>query len=723
MSASIEQTFEDIDAKYEEIYQEFKPVWIEHPSFSKKEAFERIGMEYHKDSFLAKHIDKRLAEEDLPVTHKTGVNFKIIESSTKEDFEQLYQQFKEIWLANPKISKKKAFKQLGENQTKSRLEYINTRMKEDGLPQHYKHRGGRGKKRKASIGFFIDESEYESKYLEYKDLFENSELPIREIYKKIGVLENGCGCYAYIRDRCKEEGLNGYRRRALKRTPKTVKKTEEPKKKRGRGRPKKEQEPKTKKQSKKESETKNIQRKNKKFNNTSYTAIENSQELLQQFYKERNIKNATQKGYIASIKRWFEYTNYNNLQENINVYMKEEDEKIPMRNRSIKKEMLGFREWLLEDKAIKSDKSARSYFSKIGTIFRHYGIEIPQLPQVKMEKGYVSSYNDLPTHYMIKTACEQSPLDLKALILFMSSSGSAKAETLSVTVEMFLTGCNEYLDEPADATNIQDTLKALSDKHDIVPMIYLRRIKTDKWYYTCCSPEASYMIIESLKTRGESLGWTDHLFDYTPSLILTRFQEINDNNKWGYVGAYRRFRSHALRKFMASNIGLPRDQVDSFQGRSKDMIQEAYFKQDPKALKKIYLEAMHRVMVYENWGYGTTPSEIEQRAKRLKNGFNDDENIVDLSVIPETPEEIKSSVGLETDTETTAIVDKSTGNVQHNSMNSMPVTAPVQMPAGTIQGISISKELLQYAELMERGLLSVGEFNRVKQTLLRSVIR
>ena len=82
---------------------------------------------------------------------------------------------------------------------------------------------------------------------------------------------------------------------------------------------------------------------------------------------------------------------------------------------------------------------------------------------------------------------------------------------------------------PAGKNNIPETIKALSDKHDIVPLIYLRRIKTDKWYYTCCSPEASYMIIESLKIRKD-LKWDDKLFDYTDSLILTKFQEINDNN-------------------------------------------------------------------------------------------------------------------------------------------------------------------------------------------------
>ena len=635
-------------------------------------------------------------------TSTKELTFNIVENSTYNDFEDIYQRFKKIWLKNPDISKKQAFKQMGENQSRSRMKYVNERMKEDGLQEHYS--GGRQGRKRKTVKNIVEKSEYESKYQQYKDLFENTDMLIRDIYKEIGVAQNNQHCGRYISERAKEDGLNGHKRK-------------------NRINPKKKKQPvKTKKEPKKENKPQ--QNTKKTTRHLNIPQLNDSMELLNRFFNERNIKLSTQKGYIATVTRWFKFTGdkYKDLQDNIDFYMKEEDERIPTRDRSIKKDMLGFRESLLEDKSIKSDKSVRSYFSKLGTIFRHYGLEIPQLPQVKMEKGYVSSFNDLPTKDMIKTACEQSPIDLKALILFMSSSGSAKAETLSITVEMFLTGCEEYLEEPANANNIPETLKALSDRHDIVPMIYLRRIKTDKWYFTCCSPEASYIIIESLKIR-KNLKWGDKLFDYTGSLILTKFQEINDNNNWGYVGAYRRFRSHALRKFMASNIGLPRDQVDCFQGRSKDMIQEAYFKTDPKALKKIYLEAMHRVMVYENWGYGTTPAEMEQRRRRLSNDFNDNEKIVDLSVTPETPMEIKTSIGLESDTETTVTTDKNTRNVKQNSLNSMPVTAPVQMPVGTVQGISISKELLQYAELMEKGLLSIGEFNRVKQTLLMSVLR
>lgn len=794
----------DADAKYEAIYQEFKKVWVNNSSISKNDAFKEIGRTYNPDGFLAKHVNRRLVEDGLPVTHKKEVNFEIKESSTTDEFETFYQQFKEIWLANPKISKKEVFKQLGQNQTKSFVTSLNERMEEDGLSPHYKKCGPDKKRRKYPLKNHVEKSEYEQKYQEYKKLFETTDMPVSDIYKKIGVTQSGAhSCGQYIREKAKEDGLDGNARRVKireknRKTPKTVKTTNAKKKfipSKDKGEVEKEYEkafqeykhlflttelsiseirekvgvksynddkgkyfkkrckeehlnggsrrkklenknkaPAKKSKSKKKKQTpkpKNNKKGNRVgvhnspgFSDHVKKCVEKSNDIFEKFFADRNIKRATQKGYEATFHRWFDYhgDKYDTIQDCLDLYMGEEDKRIPMRDRSIKKELLGFRESLLEDPGIKSDKSVKSYFSKIGSFFRHFGLEMPTLPQVKLEKGYVSSYNDLPTHAMIKTACEQSPLDLKSLILFMSSSGSAKAETLSITVEMFLTGCNDYLDEPADATNIRDTLKALSDKHDIVPLIYLRRIKTDKWYFTCCSPEASYMIIESLKTR-KNLEWTDKLFEYTPSLILAKFQEINDNNNWGYVGAYRRFRSHALRKFMASNIGLPRDQVDSFQGRAKDMIQEAYFKQDPQSLKKIYLEAMHRVMVYENWGHGTTPAEIEQRAKRLKNGFNDNEKILDLSVIPETPEEIKSSVGLGNNAETTVASDKNTRNVQHNSANTMPVTAPVQMPTGMIQGISISKELLQYAELMEKGLLSIGEFNRIKQTLLMSVIR
>ena len=59
----------------------------------------------------------------------------------------------------------------------------------------------------------------------------------------------------------------------------------------------------------------------------------------------------------------------------------------------------------------------------------------------------------------------------------------------------------------------------------MVPTFYLRRIKTDKWYYTFCSPEASQCIVKYLLTR-QNLKLGDKLFDFTYSTLLARFQEI-----------------------------------------------------------------------------------------------------------------------------------------------------------------------------------------------------
>ena len=82
--------------------------------------------------------------------------------------------------------------------------------------------------------------------------------------------------------------------------------------------------------------------------------------------------------------------------------------------------------------------------------------------------------------------------------------------------------------------------------------------------------------------------------------MLTRFQEINDYFDWGFKGKYRFFRSHTLRKFHASNIGLSAEYIDSLQGRSKNEVHETYIKTNPKRLKEIYKSAMKNVMIYES---------------------------------------------------------------------------------------------------------------------------
>ena len=313
--------------------------------------------------------------------------------------------------------------------------------------------------------------------------------------------------------------------------------------------------------------------------------------LFRKFCKDRNIKSSTIKGYNSALKH---YISFNNMliDELIKEAIIDEKNKIPLKDRNIKRRLLNYRSFLLNSDM--SPNTARTYFSKIKTFYLHFEVELPILPMAKYDKVYETNYLDLPTKEHIIKALEISDIDMRAIILFMSSSGTAKAETLSLTVKQFIDGTKEY----HNGGSINEILDILEKKNNIVPTFYLKRIKTDKYYYTFCSPEATKEIIKYLKTR-KNLKLNDKLFNFSNSMLITKFQEINDKMRWGFKGNYRFFRSHTLRKFHASNIGLSSEYIDSLQGRSKNEVHETYIKTNPQKLKEIYKSAMKNIMVYE----------------------------------------------------------------------------------------------------------------------------
>ena len=313
--------------------------------------------------------------------------------------------------------------------------------------------------------------------------------------------------------------------------------------------------------------------------------------ILLKFCKDRNIKDSTKKGYISTLKK---YTAFHNMtvEELLNEAYTDEEKRIILKNRKIKNRLLDYRTYLMSLEM--SHNTVKTYFSKLITFYLHFEIEIPKLPDLKYNKNYETNYFDLPTKTHIQEAINHVPLGFQALILFMSSSGTAKAETLSLTVNDFIKGTSDYY----KSSNIEDILNELDSREDIIPTLYLKRIKTDKYYYTFCSTEASKYIVKFLKSR-KNITLNDKLFPYSSSSVITKFQEINDKMNWGFKGNYRFFRSHTLRKFHASNIKLGVEYVDALQGRSKNTVHEAYIKTNPKELKEIYKKSMPNIFILE----------------------------------------------------------------------------------------------------------------------------
>ena len=318
-----------------------------------------------------------------------------------------------------------------------------------------------------------------------------------------------------------------------------------------------------------------------------------SEELLKRFCSNRNIKYSTLKSYRSAIAK-YEFFHDMDMGSLMDEAIVEEDEGISLKNRKIKSRLLDFRSFLLDSGLAIS--TVRTYFSRIKSFYRHFEIELPYLNEIKFDEEYLSSYFDLPTRGDIRNVCSISSNAFRALVLFISSSGCAKAETLSLTVGDFVKASDDY----HDGGSIDDVLNCLIGRRDIVPAFYLKRIKTNKFYYAFCSPEASHHIVKYLISR-KGLSLDDRLFDFTDSSLIYSFKKVNDKLNMGFVGRYRFFRSHTLRKFHASNIDLSADIVDELQGRGKTRVREAYMKTNPRRLKEIYIGAMHNVMVFDDW--------------------------------------------------------------------------------------------------------------------------
>ena len=311
--------------------------------------------------------------------------------------------------------------------------------------------------------------------------------------------------------------------------------------------------------------------------------------LFNKFCKERNVSDSTRTGYWSAIRKYENYHKHT-MEELLQEAISEEENNTPLKERKIKQRLISYRTFLLHSDL--SQNTVRGYFTKIKTFYEHFEIEIPHLPQAKYAREYETNYLDLPSKDHIQKALDISTLDLQAVILFMSSSGTAKAETLSLSVKDFILATRGYHTNGS----LNEILNQLNKKENVIPTFYLKRIKTDKWYYTFCSSEATKYIVKYLLTR-QNLKMSDKLFDFTYSTLLARFQEINDYYNWGFKGKYRFFRAHTLRKFHASNIGLSAEYIDALQGRSKNEIHSTYIKTNPDKLKEIYLSVMDNVMI------------------------------------------------------------------------------------------------------------------------------
>ncbi len=323
----------------------------------------------------------------------------------------------------------------------------------------------------------------------------------------------------------------------------------------------------------------------------------NDNDLINYFGKSRNIKKSTIELYRLLLK---EYSNYTNMSlHDLLIEAENEEEKgIRWKHRTLKKRLIDYRSYLYEKHA---KRTAKDRFNKVKAFYKHFDIEIHHLPPFNQKNlAPTITYDELLTKEIIRDAIDVTSSNvMKPLILFIASSGCARAETLSITVGQYIQATKEY----HHGGSIKEIIETLSNIDDIVPTFEILRIKTNKYYTTFCSPEACNAINIYLQGRQDTLHLDSKLFRVDPNYLVELFTTLNDDLELGQAGTYRRLRTHQLRKFHASalmNDGLSRDIVNDLQGRTKPITDESYFFNNKESLKEEYINHLPAVTIMQD---------------------------------------------------------------------------------------------------------------------------
>lgn len=325
-----------------------------------------------------------------------------------------------------------------------------------------------------------------------------------------------------------------------------------------------------------------------------------NQEIIDDFATTRKLSPNTKRRYKLILNRYSEFNNMT-LQELLDEADLEEEQRIRRKKRKIKDRLLKFRTQVY-DKYMTS--TAKSNMDVLLTFYRHFEIEIPQLPQVSTKNTIENPplrYDDLLTKSILRQVVDQSNPLVRAIVLFSISSGCANAEVMSLTIQSFIDATSNQTSKYHSSNNIYEVIELLIDRDDLVPTFYLKRRKTNKYYYTFCSPEATHAILSYLASSKRKLVPEDKLFKIHPNALSRILSEMNDELGLGKKGTYNRLRTHMFRKFHASNLkkdGMSMEDINAIQGKGKNPINEPYFFDSPEHLKEEYISHLDAITIH-----------------------------------------------------------------------------------------------------------------------------
>jgi len=338
-----------------------------------------------------------------------------------------------------------------------------------------------------------------------------------------------------------------------------------------------------------------------------------NEEYIQEYITTRGLSKSTQRT-IKNIMNHYSKFQECSIHELIMEADNEEDAGIRWKRRKLKTRLINYMNFIRENMTL---NSAKTYLKIVKAFYNHHEIEIHKLPKLNEKNSIVNepiSYSDLPTIEIIRKAVELSEPLMKSLILFLSSTGISKVDALNLTIQQFIDSTYSY-HKQQDVYQALAKLWNISKEKDIIPTFKARRQKTNKYFITFCTHEATMEILNylAIRSKKKDLHPYDRLFKIEQHYYTIKFEEINDMLKLGKAGgSYNRFRGHMLRKFHSSTLskdGMDRYLINVLQGKSNGSVDDVYFFEDENRLKEEYLKHMHSLLIFSEVREVTVHSE------------------------------------------------------------------------------------------------------------------
>lgn len=358
---------------------------------------------------------------------------------------------------------------------------------------------------------------------------------------------------------------------------------------------------------------------NKKNNITINTIMEDL--LFQDYCIIKNLTINSKKSYATALRAYLISEN-KTLQELIDEADYEEEQNLRQKKKQVNKRLIHFKNYLQEKRY--SNRTINGYVKKVRTFYEYFDIHTQDIPK---NKERIKSFEEqVNKKHIVKAINHCTSNQMKAILLFMASSGTGRAETGNLTIQDFIEATREY----HQYNTIEQVIFALEDREDIVPTFAIRREKTDIPYHTFCTPEATKQILIYLKERliQKGISSDERLFGVRPRTITAKFTRLNDNCGFGYVGSHRFFSSHGLRGFFATTMlsaGVSELTVDLWEGRSVKATHRAYYNLSPEQLKKRYINAMNCVTINSEIEYHDITSAEKEELLR----YREKEKVID----------------------------------------------------------------------------------------------